>query len=260
MTRSRFLALLFALLLPIVSCRHAAPQEKQTAYAEFPSASADPLQFGFDWRMGLADTIRAGSAMFFRFELSGGQAEQPPRIAEINIVDRFASQYGIGHELTLVEGREKVIGIVSLAPEETAKLPAGPYELAVELRLENGTVLLSHLLPFELLPRTRPLGERQRAEERRRFAALLQLRGDRNSYDVVAPHVLDASPDILVYLLRYYGANAQAPVTGEREGDAVRRLSEYTREGELSVRERELAILALEELYARHSGTVRSDK
>ncbi len=242
------------------SCRSAAPAQRDVPYASFASAENDVLRFSFDWRMGLADSLRAGSALFFRFELPPDKKEE---IKAFHVVDRFASQFGVSSRLLLVEGREKTIGILAFSPEETAALPAGFYEVAVEIQFASGEVLLSKLLPFSLLPRDQALDEAMADEERRRFAALLQLNNDKNSYDVVAPLVVEPvyQHSILARLLRFYDATMQRPpVTGAHEDEVTQKLDEWTKTGELSVREREISILALEEVYARVHGSVKNGR
>lgn len=250
---------LMLLCLCCFSCRSAIPTRQDAAYASFASADNDALRFSFDWRMGLADSLRAGSALFFRFELPPDRARY---IKAFHVVDRFASQLGVASQLLLVEGRDKTIGIVALAPEETASLPAGFYEVAVEIQFADGEILLSKLLPFSLLPRGYGLGETQTDEERRRFAALLQLQNDKPSYDAVAPLVVepDYQHSILARLLQFYNANVQQPVAGVQGYEAAQRLDDWAQTADLSVREREISILALEEVHARAHGAVKNDR
>lgn len=225
----------------------------------FAFAESDSMRFGFDWRMGLTDSLRAGSALFFRFELLPETARE---VKNIYVVDKYASQIGVDYSLRLVEGQEKSIGIIAFAPEASASLPAGVYDIALEIQLSNGSQLSSKLLSFSLLPRDYALSSAALAEERRRFAAFLQLNNDKRSYDAVAPIVVEpaSQENILARLLRFYDLNIQYPSTGEPEQHRIQELSTWSRDTALSVRERELSILALDEVYTRSRAQIRSGK
>ncbi len=255
----RIYALFLLCLFGCISCQSAASVRREADFPAFASADRDLLRFSFDWRMGQPDSLRAGSALFFRFELP---SEKTGEIKDFHVVDKFASQFGIDYKLVFVEGREKTIGILSFSPEETAELPAGLYDIAVEIQFADDAILLSKLLPFRLLPRDTPLDEARASEERRRFAALLQLNNDKSSYDAVAPLVVEPAyqSNILARLLRFYDANVQRPSAGAEERQVVQNLTEWTRDTSLSVSERELSILALEEVYARYNGSVRNGR
>lgn len=217
--------------------------QEQALYAQFAPSDADPLHFSFDWRMGLADTVRAGSALFFRFELPASMG----RIVALHVIDRFASQYGISHTPELIETPQKTLGILAFPPEETAQLPAGPYSFAVEVRTDRGKVV-SRLLDLRLLPADAAISPQALDNERRRFAALLQLRNDRESFKAVAHLALAQEDDVLARLLRFY------------QHTALDSLDAYAGSSTVPAGERDIAALALEELRARSGDDLKNDK
>lgn len=254
----RIFTVCLALALFCIACKSTVlPREEQEQYASFASPSADPLHFSFDWRMGVADSLRAGSALFFRCTVPHSAG----RITTAHLVDKYNSQYGIKMNLHTVEGEENTLLVFSFAPEETAHLPAGTYFMAAEIRTETGARFTSALLPFVLLAPDAPLSAQARTNERRRFAALLSLQGDDESFAAVATSVFppNGEDDVLSHILGLL--HRQHIRVGSSEVvSPTAALSDYAHASPLSQRERTVAALALDEARIRAEAEAKSGR
>lgn len=252
--RSTVLSIVLALFC--IACKNnVLPRQGQAQYAAFAPADADPLHFSFDWRMGVTDSLRSGSALFFRCSVPRSAG----RIATVHLVDKYNSQYGIKMERIAIEGEEHTLLLFAFTPEETAKLPAGQYFMAAEVRTENGEHFTSALLSFSLLAPDTPLGERAQTNERRRFAALLLLQGDEESFTAVAKSVLppQGQEDVISHVL---ALSRQSAVRVGSSASPVAALNDYAHASHLSPRERALAVLALNEAQLRTEADAKSGK
>lgn len=252
----RITALFICLALCSIACKNnVLPRQEQEQYARFAPADADPLHFSFDWRMGVADSLRSGSALFFQCRVPRSAG----RITSVHLVDKYNSQYGIKTDMKTVEGEKNTLLLFAFTPEETAKLPAGLYSMAVEVRTEHGEPLTSALLSFSLLASDVALSEKDHTNERRRFAALLLLQGDEESFTAVATTVFppQGQEDVISHVLALFRQDA---VRFRSEHSPVTALNNYAHASHLSPRERALAMLAVNEAQIRAEADIRTDK
>lgn len=255
----RFFAICLALVLFSTGCKTTVlPHKDQEQYAEFAPVDADPLHFSFDWRMGVTDSIRAGSALFFRCTVPHSAGH----ITTVHLVDKYNSQYGIAANVNAVEGSEHTLLVFAFTPEETAKLPAGTYSMAVSIGTETGEHLTSALLSFALLAPDTPLSKHALTNERRRFAALLSLQGDEESFATVAASVLppNGEDDVISRVLALFHQSSIRVGQQSGVGSSVTALNDYANATLLSQRERAAALLALSEAQLRAESELKNDR
>lgn len=259
MQRFSVIVAVFCLLQILCACSSgsSAGKHAEAIRLKLAGTKADTFKLLPDWRMGTSQELRSGSALFFRFSYPNTFESDARDIGELHLVDPRGSQFSANYEVKTFHGSERSICVIALQPEQTYYLPAGSYSVAVEGRFKNGEAFKTTAVEFILLDKDARLADKDKLSEHERFAAHLLFSGDEESYQAVLPLLVDnlksresGEIHILTRLLqRYHGATVLSE-TGERT-DSLGELLVLSDDAKLSTRERELSILALEEMYIR---------
>ncbi len=254
-----FCALTLILALSFCACSGGASisDRQDELHSALAATRFDTLRLHRDWRMGSLDTLRAGTALFFRFSWLNNNEDEPRELSELHLVNREGAQYPLELTPRVFHGDEKSVCIISVAAEQSFYLPAGLYYFAAEGRFTDETAFKTNYIECKLLDTEARISESAKLNERERFAAYLLFTGEEESFDNVIHVLLEnlkseegSQASVLTRLLQNVHTSRQQNETGARllKVDSVLDLAA---DSSLSTYERELSIFALEELYFR---------